>query len=223
MLTTLRGWANRHTAKGRYSPVGVAFHWTMAALILFQLGWGWWVSRLPVGGEKLAGYQVHSDVGLLILVLATLRLPWRLWITDPINDADGPGWRSRVAHWTAWTFYLCFFGLPLSGWAMWSALGDGDPLLVAGVIPWPQMPFATLDREWQWAIMDWSENAHQLLIVVLVILIPLHIGAALQHHFWHRDDVLEAILPQIPDAERPREAKKHKPRSRESRSASSPG
>lgn len=223
MLESLRNWAHGHTRAGRYSPVGIAFHWTMAVLILFQLGWGWWMSRLPAGGHKLGGFELHSDLGLLILVLATLRFVWRLWITDPVNDADKPGWQSKVAHWTAWIFYLCFFGLPLSGWAMWSALGDGAPLSVAGVIPWPQMPFEELDRTWQWAIMGWSETAHQALIWVLAALIPLHVGAALHHHFWHKHDVLEAMLPHVPDAEHPREDRQHMPTPPGPRPASSPG
>jgi cytochrome b561 len=212
MLDRIRSWARSHTEAGRFTPVGQLFHWVMAVLMLFQLYWGWHVSRMPVGGDKLSGYQLHSDIGLLILVLATLRFWWRLLIPDPINDADKPGWQSKVAHWTAWAFYICFFGLPWTGWAMWSALGDGQPLQIAGVIPWPQLPFESLDTAWQWAIMDWSETGHQLLVVVLILLIPLHIGAALKHHFWDRHDVLEGMLPSIPDVQSPRGEPPHRQR-----------
>lgn len=212
MLRSLADWAERHTSQGRFSPVGVAFHWTMAALILFQLGWGWWMSRLPVGGDKLVGYQVHSDVGLLILVLGTLRFWWRLLVKDPINDADRLGLQSKIAHWTAWIFYICFFWLPLTGWMMWSSLGEGAPLEVAGVIPWPQMPFEALSVAWQWTIMQWSASAHLWLVIFLVLLIPLHVGAALKHHFWDRHDVLEGMLPHISKEEHPRKDPKHKPK-----------
>ena len=54
IVERLRRWARGHTRKGRYSPVGVTFHWTVAALILFQLWWGWRTGRLPVGADKLA-------------------------------------------------------------------------------------------------------------------------------------------------------------------------
>src|SRR3546814_5042421 len=60
MIKELRAWARVHTERDRYSPVGIAFHWIMALLILFQLGWGWYMSRLPVGGDKLHAYEVHS-------------------------------------------------------------------------------------------------------------------------------------------------------------------
>ena len=41
MIEELRAWAARHTEPDRYSPVGMAFHWVMAVLGLFQLGGGW--------------------------------------------------------------------------------------------------------------------------------------------------------------------------------------
>ena len=76
MITRLRVWADSHTSEGRWSPVAITFHWTMAALVLFQLVWGWWTSGIPVGGDKVAAYQLHADVGLLILLLAVL--PYQL-------------------------------------------------------------------------------------------------------------------------------------------------
>ena len=53
--------------------------------------------------------------------------------------------------------------------------------------------------------------------VTLLVLVPLHVGAALKHHFWDHHDVLEGMLPDIPDAEEPRARSTHKrqaPRSR---------
>ena len=212
MIEAIRAWAKRHSDEHRYTPVGIAFHWVMAALVLFQLGWGWWISRLPAGGEKLTGYQLHSDVGLLIVVLAVGRFGWRMMIPAPITDPAVPFWQRRLARAIHWALYICFFGLPLSGWAMWSALGDGTPLAVAGLLPWPQLPFHDLPAPLQWTVMSWAETIHQILIVVLTALLPLHIGAALKHHFWDRHDVLEGMLPHIPDAEHPREGRKHRPR-----------
>lgn len=201
MIAAIRTWAERHTGDRRYSPVGVAFHWIMVALILFQLGWGWHMSRIPVGAEKLRGYEIHAEVGLLMLVLAGLRAIWRMIVPGPINDADRLGWQTIAAHITHILFYICFFGLPLSGWAMWSALGDGQSLSVAGVIPWPQMPFATVPTGWQWLALDWAEGIHAVLIILLLAMIPLHVGAALKHHFWDRHDVLLGMLPALPEAE----------------------
>jgi cytochrome b561 len=218
VIATIRAWALRHTAERRYSPVGQIFHWTMAALISFQLYWGWSISMMPVGGDKLNAYRVHAEIGLLMFVLAALRAIWRLIVPGPVNDADNLGWQTWAAHVTHILFYICFFGLPLSGWAMWSALGDGSPLSVAGVIPWPQMPFETLATPIQWLLLDWSESIHVALILLLIVMIPIHVGAALKHHFWDRHDVLLGMLPELPDDEGrkdpPRSAKLRRSRPR---------
>src|SRR3546814_10116913 len=77
---------------------------------------------------------------------------------------------------------------------------------------WPQLPFFDLPPTLQWAIMDWSEDVHHVLVLTLAVLIPLHIAAALKHHFWDRHDVLRGILPEIPDEKIRPEAKKHRQR-----------
>src|SRR3546814_2709023 len=88
MIAGLRTWGNSYTQRGRYSPVGIAFHWVMAALILFQMGWGFWTDWMMPGGDKVFAYQVHSAAGLPVLLLAIGRMIWRVLITDPYNDAD---------------------------------------------------------------------------------------------------------------------------------------
>ncbi|MAM73170.1 cytochrome b/b6 domain-containing protein (plasmid) [Sphingobium sp. WTD-1] len=200
MIAAIREWAARHTADRRYSPVGVAFHWIMAALLSFQLYWGWYMSRMPVGGDKLDAYKLHSELGLGMLVLATLRFLWRTIVPGPINDADKLGWQTKLAYLTHALFYICFFGLPLSGWAMWSALGDGPRLDLLGAA-WPQLPFHDIPVAAQWTILGWADGIHTLLILLLVALIPMHIGAALKHHFWNRHDVLIGMLPELKEDE----------------------
>lgn len=199
MIRSLRRWARRHARKGRYTPVGIAFHWVMAALVIFQLLSGWMMERWPVGGDKLQAYRLHSEIGLLLLLLAALRFVWRAIIPGPINDADVPGWQADAAHLTHILLYGLFALLPLSGWAMWSALQPPEPLRLAGIIPVPPMPFATLSPAWQRWILDWTEDAHVLGVIGLALLVPLHVAAALKHHFWDRHDVLEGMLPSIPD------------------------
>lgn len=208
MIETIRAWAARHSAEGRYSPIGQIFHWVMAALVSFQLFWGWHMSRVPAGGDKLRAYEVHAELGLLMLVLAILRFIWRLIVPGPVNDADRLGWQTVAAYVTHVLFYVCLFGLPLSGWAMWSSLGGGEPLSVAGLIPWPQMPFDAVPTGVQWLVLDWAEGIHALLIILLVVMIPLHVGAALKHHFWDRHDVLRGMLPELPEDE-PLEVPRH--------------
>ena len=209
MIESLRRWAAKHAERDRYSPVGIAFHWIMAFLVLFQLGWGWYSSLTPAGGDKVYAYEVHSAAGLPILILGLLRLAWRVVIPGPVNDADAPGLQSQAAYATHYVFYICFFGLPLSGWVMWSSVAEPGPLYLAGFVPWPQLPFGELPLTLRWAILDIAEDVHLILVLVLLVLIPLHVGAALKHHFWNRHDVLRGMLPEIPDEGDPRGGQRH--------------
>lgn len=199
MIRQLRRWARRQTRRGRYTPVGITFHWIMAALVIYQLIAGWRIERLAVGGERLGAYAEHSAIGLLILLLAALRYAWRLIIPGPVNDADIPGWESRIADVTHVVFYALFALLPLSGWAMWSAIAPAQPLYLAGILPFPQMPFESLSIGWQMRVLEAAEWLHGLGIVGLALLVPAHVGAALKHHFWDRHDVLEGMLPEVDD------------------------
>lgn len=199
MNDALNRWAQAYRARGKYTPVGVTFHWVMAAVVLYQLVTGWMMQRYLVGAEKLDAYELHSEIGLTLLLLGLLRLLWRMMVTGPINDADGEGWQSAAAHLTHAVFYALFTHLPLSGWMMWSAIQPARPLHLAGLIPVPAMPFYDLSPEWQFWILDVTEDVHVTGVIALTLLIPAHAIAAIKHHFWDRDDVLEGMLPEVPD------------------------
>ncbi len=199
LIVNILEWAAGHTDEGRYSPVAIVFHWTMAALVIFQLFWGWWMGRLPVGGDKVAAHDLHYLVGVLMLVLVIGRGSWRLLAPGPINDADKPGWESTAAHITHYVFYTCLFGLPLSGWAMISATAREQELSLVGFMPWPLIPFGELDLVARWRIEAVAEWMHWGLVVTLLLLIPIHVGAALKHHFIDRDDVVHGMLPVLPE------------------------
>jgi cytochrome b561 len=206
MLEQLKAWARKYNDQGRYTPVGIAFHWIMAAMILFQVGWGFYISLMGVGGDKIAAYEVHSAVGLPILILAIGRFAWRsILLPGPINDADKiEGVQALIAHFTVIIFYISFFALPLSGWIMWSSVTSPGPLYLGGILPWPELPLESLSVRARLLILDGAEDVHEFLVWMLVFIVPLHVGAALMHHFWLRHDVLSAMLPEIPDFEAPR-------------------
>src|SRR3546814_15292580 len=81
---------------------------------------------MPVGGDKLYAYQVHSAAGLPVLLLAIGRVAWRLIIPGPVSDADRQGLQTNAAYAIHYLFYACFFGLPISGWGMWFSIAAPD-------------------------------------------------------------------------------------------------
>ncbi|MGR4863608.1 cytochrome b [Caulobacter sp. LARHSG274] len=220
LITNLLAWAAGHADQRRYSPVGIVFHWTMAGLVLFQLGWGWWMGRARPGGDMVTAYELHFLIGVLMLVLALGRLGWRLFAPEIINDADKPGWESTAAHVTHYVFYTCLLGLPLSGWAIVSATARETRLTLLGLIPWPLLPLQNLSAPALWSIETVAEWLHRGLVVSLLALIPIHVGAALKHHVIDRDDVLHGMLPILPQRSRRRTRWQRRYRALEKRVAS---
>lgn len=195
-------WAAGHADEGRFSPVAIVFHWLMAVLVAFQLVWGWWMGRLPSGGAKASAYELHYDIGVLMLALIVGRSAWRAFAPEVINDADKPGWESTAAHATHYVFYACLFGLPLSGWLMVSASARQTDLTVAGLVPWPLLPLGDLANSRLWAIEAMAEWTHWGLVISLLLMIPIHVAGALKHQLVDRDDVLHGMLPVIPQPRR---------------------
>lgn len=186
-------WAEGHHRRGLYTPIGVAFHWVMAALVIFQLGYGWYLGWQPVGGDKYLGYQTHTEVGLTIMVLGTLRFLWRSQIGAPEN-VDENSFAGRASRALQVWFYFSFFALPISGWVMWSTLPSDLPLSIAGVVPFPRLPFDQLSQELQFTLMQGAAQAHVWIVWITALTIPGHAGAAVLHYLVKRDRVLQSML-----------------------------
>ena len=61
-----------------YHPVGILFHWLMAVMVIVQLWWGWRTSALMAGYEKADAYVLHAQLGAAIMLVAFMRLGWRM-------------------------------------------------------------------------------------------------------------------------------------------------
>lgn len=192
-LVALVEWAEGYHRRGVYSPIGVTFHWVMAALITFQLGHGWYLEWQPAGGDRYIGYHTHTQVGLTIMALGLLRFFWRAQVTGPgnVDEESITGRASRVLQ--NW-FYFGFFALPVSGWVMWSTLPGDLPLSIAGVLPVPNLPFDQLSEALQHTLMQWAASIHLWLVWITMLAIPGHAGAAILHYVVRRDRVLPSML-----------------------------
>jgi cytochrome b561 len=194
-------WAEGYNRRGLYSPIGVAFHWLMATLMIYQLGYGWYLAWQPAGGDKYLGYHTHTQIGLTIMLLGTLRFFWRSQIGIPqnVDEASLAGRASRLLQ--AW-FYFSFFALPISGWVMWSTMPNDLPLSIAGVIPFPTLPFDQLSEALQFRLMQWAAAAHTWIVWATALAIPGHAAAAVLHYVVKRDRVLPSMLdlngPEVP-------------------------
>lgn len=187
-------WAEGYNRRGSYSPIGITFHWVMAAAIVFQLWFGWYLGYHGVGADKYLGYQLHGTVGMTIMAVAVLRFLWKSNLAGP-DLVDDDTWSGMLSALLQYFFYVCFFALPISGWVMWSTLPGELTLSVAGLLPIPNLPFDQMSFDLQAQLMHYAARTHQFFIWALMIGIPGHAGAAILHHFVKRDKVLDSMLP----------------------------
>jgi cytochrome b561 len=169
----------------RYSRGAIAFHWIIAALVLFNLWLGLFHDALPREWKVML---VHKSVGVTILVLTIGRLAWRLMHRPPAFPAAMPGWERALAKATHWAFYALLFILPLTGWIFSSNPERLRPVSWFGLFELPILPVAA----------DFAEAAketHEILGFVMAGLVLIHIAAALRHHLLLKDNVLARMLP----------------------------
>ena len=177
----------RWNTEARWGSVAIGLHWLVAGLILLvQVPAGLVMLRVEPGLLQDTLFNVHKNVGLLILALALIRLGWRLANPVPTLPLEVPGWQVRAAHLSHCLLYVLIFLLPISGFLYTAFGGFPVPLLMVwdlGRIVPTSEPQAEV---WK-AIHFWSQWA-------LYLVAALHVVAALRHHFVQDDDVLRRML-----------------------------
>jgi len=185
--------APRHdgVALPRYNDVAIGLHWAIALLILGLLAFGKFMTGLDRDDPlRFVLTQWHKTFGITVLLLALVRLVWRLSHSAPALPADDPAWQKAAAHVTHVLLYVLMFAIPLSGWAMVSASTLNVDTLLFDVIPWPHLPLPASE-----ALEHRLHDIHHLGGNVLIVLFLLHAGAALKHRFIDKDGVLARMLP----------------------------
>jgi cytochrome b561 len=171
----------------RYSAVAQGFHWLVAILIVLQFTLGWTAEELPLGARKLARLDWHKSFGMTILMLAVLRLLWRLFNRPPELPSGMSTLEKKLARATHVLFYVLIFVMPLTGWMMSSAKNYSVSWFHQ--FTWPNLIGPNEQS------FDLLRTTHDTLSWLLFALALLHILAALKHHFWNKDDVLKRMLP----------------------------
>jgi cytochrome b561 len=171
----------------RYTAPAIALHWLVALLIFCGWALGAYMTDLKLSPEKLRLYSWHKWIGITVLLLACLRAAWRVTHAPPPVNLAHPRWQRIAAALTHRGLYLLMFALPLTGWMFSSA--SGYPVKYFGVIPLPDL--VGKDKP----LAELLEAVHGTLAFLLAVIVTVHVGAALKHHLFDRDDTLGRMLP----------------------------
>ncbi|MES2129072.1 MAG: cytochrome b/b6 domain-containing protein [Pseudomonadota bacterium] len=160
----------------RYQPVLVALHWIVALMILGLLCLGFFVlDDMPnTEPHKLDILKWHMAGGMLVLPLMLLRLAIRLRSARPPQAQTGSPKLDKMAALGHRGFYAIIFLMIASGFF--------TGYLISGAYAGGALP-ASFD-------LLPSFRLHSVLAGLLVLLIGVHLVAALYHHVGLKDGLL---------------------------------
>ena len=181
------------------------FHWLIAALIAVQVPLGFYMNSVykQLIATQSSDYslllqvaQLHHTNGFLILILATLRLTWRVTNPTPAIPAGLAVYQRILARLTHVFLYGLLFALPLSGWSALSAYEGEFPIFFFGWEHVPRIVPQAVDGSH--APYEFYKVIHKTCWRVGAGVLGLHVIAALWHHLALKDNVLRRMLTGTP-------------------------
>lgn len=134
------------SAAPRFALPSRLLHWLMAPMVIAQLFIG--VTMVAALSYYPLLLAIHRPLGVLILVLAMVRLANRLRHRPPPFLSTMSGAERRIATWSEYLLYALLLVQPLTGWAMLSAarlpVTLAGPLRLPGIAPHDIDVFAVL-------------------------------------------------------------------------------
>jgi cytochrome b561 len=203
------------TKPKRYHPALVALHWVVAILIFgtafLALGGD---EGERGGGAAIAGIPVlgvHMILGITVLVLLVIRLVIRWRTQRPDWATTGSDFIDKIGELTHWALYLFTFAITITGIVLALQSNRFTRVFNPSAAPRPQFtspqsqpgqvppagqtqpgPFPSGEREGRFSRGGgfFLGAFHGLSWILLFLLVMLHVGAALYHQFFIKDDLL---------------------------------
>jgi len=175
-----------------YNPTAKALHWLVAGMIVVQFVLAKLAELAGDDGHamrELALLANHKSVGITILVLAVVRIAWRLMNPPPALPVTMPKWQVNASQASHWSLYFLLFAMPITGWLMSSAS--------AYSVSWFnlfQLPDFVAPSE---GLKEIFEETHETLAKVLILVASIHVIAAIKHAMIDKDGMLQRIISAI--------------------------
>jgi cytochrome b561 len=172
-----------------YSVAARRFHWWTVLLVLTQIPLGLYMSyrgnALNIwDGLTNALYSSHKSLGVLIFLLVLARLLYRLSHGAPPDEPTLTWWQKAGAHFNHWALYLALLVVPVLGYigiSRYPALDIFGLFNLPGIVA-PNQDAAARVFYWHWVGA-----------VAIVLLIGMHVGAALFHYVIRKDGVVRRM------------------------------
>lgn len=178
--------ATNPTPEGRYALATICLHWLIFFLVSTCVAIVWYADDLDDRALHRQLVDWHRSIGITIMALMLLRLVVSLMTQRPGHTLRHQ-LQQRMIQLVHAGFYAALMAIPMLGWLMTNA--SGKPLSWFGIFTLPSL--TGRDRDFAETLHDLHTNSAELLLIV----IGLHAGMALWHHFRDQDNSLSRILP----------------------------
>ena len=180
-MASVTGATPQHETVLRYTNGAILLHWLTAALVLVQVAIGFTFHLLlPRGPLRADLFLWHKSLGALILLLAIVRLVWRVMHKPPPFPDDLPRWERLASVWTHRAFYALLILLPLTGLvAVSDHAQDGMTPLKFG-LALPVVPGVSEPTSETFGLV------HIGLVAITLLLFVLHVGAAIRNQLQRK-------------------------------------
>ncbi len=169
-----------------YGTIAKVFHWLTVVLLIIQYMIGWLMPDIHRDMKPGDVMTLHISIGITILSIILLRFFWRL--THPVEpDPSLPNWQRQVSEGVHWLLYALVFATTLTGWSFASFRGWNISLFFT-------VPLPMLAAEGSSAARSVG-GLHETMEWALLVMIGVHISAAVAHRFIYRDRVMQRMLP----------------------------
>jgi cytochrome b561 len=171
-----------------YRPTARALHWIIAVILLAMIPAG--LVMIQPGLDRTLQntlFMFHKNIGVVVLLLMIWRLAYRAMHRPPPLPASVPDWQRRAAGMTHVLLYVSVIVMAVSGYIR----------VVAGGFPlewWDALGVPRLVPRSD-ALANAAKTVHWATHFVVIVLIAMHMGAALFHGIVKRDGVFSRMWP----------------------------
>jgi len=171
----------------RYSTPVALLHWCITLAVLTLLASGFAAAGKADVAAEASILRLHLLVGMLVFAMTLLRLTFKVRESRAGNRPGplpgAPRWQHLLARVTHILLYAVPIGMAASGIALVALSGTGPLIFGGGALP------------------DFGDFAPRILHGIgarlMVLLVVLHVAAALYHQFIRGDGLLRRMWPAV--------------------------
>jgi len=163
----------------------ILFHWLTGLTFILVLCLGLYFDYLPRGPEKGEIIGLHKSFGVIVFVVAVIRLLWRFKEGSISSIANLTRVQAILATSVHHLLLLATILMPLSGVIMSATSGHGIALF--------GLPLAPKGVEVEW-LTSIAHAVHVNAVNVVIALLFLHIAGAIKHQVMDKDGTISRML-----------------------------